>query len=302
MAGQHKGQRPVGASRVVVPGDSPDTVLDFLCQRFPGIAAPVWRQRLQQGKILDQSGQPLAMDAPCVVGMPIYYFRELDYEPEVPFTEQILFQNDSLLVVDKPHFLTTAPVGNYVEQTLLRRLQRRLNLPELAPVHRLDRLTAGVLLFCKQPEQRDLYQALFRNQQVDRLYEALAPALPQLEFPHTRRSRIVRDNKYFFRSCEIAGEPNSETCIEVLQTGDAYWHYRLRPATGHKHQLRVHMNALGAPILGDDFYPCPAQRAADDFSQPLQLLARSLTFTDPLGGEVFHFESSRCLQLDNDKK
>lgn len=287
---------PAGSSRVVVPtGNWPD-VLAFLCQRFPRIAPDVWRARLEQGRVLDAALQPLSAEAACRTGQVIHYFRELASEPEVPFREEILFENEHLLVVDKPHFLATAPVGNYVEQTVLRRLQRRLGLPELTPAHRLDRLTAGVLLLCKRPQDRNAYQALFRDQRTRKIYEALAAPLPGLEFPHIHRSRIINDDRYFFRSREVAGTPNSETRIEVLHRHADHWHYRLLPLTGRKHQLRVHLNALGAPILGDDFYPEPVRRAADDFNQPLQLLARSLAFVDPVSGAEMHFESARRLQ------
>lgn len=289
-------KQPAGSSRVVVPSGNWPDVLTFLCQRFPRIAPDVWRARLEQGRVLDAALQPLSAEAACRTGQVIHYFRELGSEPEVPFREEILFENEHLLVVDKPHFLATAPVGNYVEQTVLRRLQRRLGLPELTPAHRLDRLTAGVLLLCKRPQDRNAYQALFRDQRTRKVYEALAAPLPGLEFPHIYRSRIINDDRHFFRSREVLGTPNSETRIEVLHRHADHWHYRLLPLTGRKHQLRVHLDALGAPILGDDFYPEPVRRAADDFSQPLQLLARSLAFVDPLSGAKMHFESARRLQ------
>lgn len=278
-----------------MPANSPVSLLEFLCQRFPGIEPEIWRERMLRGRVLDAGLQPLPVEALCQAGQVVFYFRELTHEPVVPFMEEVLFENDHFLVADKPHFLTTAPVGSYVEQTLLRRLQQRFNLPELTPAHRLDRLTAGVLLLCKQAITRDAYQALFREQQVDKVYEALAAPLSQLQFPHVRRSRIVNDPQYFFRSAEQAGEANSETRIEVLRTYRDYWHYQLFPLTGRKHQLRVHLAALGAPILGDDFYPQPQRCAIDDFSQPLQLLARSLAFTDPLSGERMQFQSRREL-------
>lgn len=287
------------ASKVVVPAGAPPSLLDFLAQRFPQQGRALWQQRLHQGKVLDAQMQPLAVDAPCYQGQLVHYFRELVQEVEIPFALSLLFEDERILVVDKPHFLPTAPTGNYVEQTALRRLQRSLDLPQLVPAHRLDRLTAGVLLFCKQPEDRDAYQGLFRQQAVQREYEALAAPLSQLQLPHVRRSRLQEDPLHFFRSCEAAGPANSETRIELLAQHEHYWHYRLLPQSGRKHQLRVHMAALGAPILGDDFYPQPLRRAADDFSQPLQLLARSLAFTDPLTGQARLFVSGRRLNWAN---
>lgn len=284
------------ASKVVVPADAPSSLLDFLAQRFPQQGRALWQQRLQQGKVLDAAMQPLAEDGLCYSGQLVYYFRELTQETDIPFALKLLFENERIVVIDKPHFLPTSPAGKYVEQTALRRLQRSLNLPELTPAHRLDRLTAGVLLFCKQPQYRNAYQELFRQQAVQREYEALAPPLPQLQFPYVRRSRLINDPEYFFRSCEAEGQANSETHIEILAQHSQHWHYLLRPQTGRKHQLRVHMAALGAPILGDDFYPQPQQRSADDFSQPLQLLARSLAFKDPVDHQQLRFVSERQLR------
>lgn len=293
-------QKPLGACRVVLPaanagGAEWAQVYAFLVQRFPRIAPAVWQQRFATGKVLDAQGQPLHLTAPYVPGATVYYFRELAAEPEVPFTEQILFENERLVVVDKPHFLATAPVGQYVEQTVLRRLQRRLQLPDLSPAHRLDRLTAGVLLLCKRKQDRAAYQELFRWQQMHKVYEAIAPALPELSFPYVKQSHLENDPQHFFLTREGQGAANSETQIEVLQRGAKYWHYQLTPITGRKHQLRVHLASLGAPILGDDFYPAPQARTPDNYQQPLQLLARRLAFTDPLSGEAHCFESRRQL-------
>lgn len=289
--------RPEGASRVVVTAGSPAETLEFLCQRFPRVGRTTWLNRLQRGRVLDEQWQSLAPGSLCYPGQVLYYFRELEHEVEVPFQEVVLFENERLLVADKPHFLATAPVGSYVEQTLLRRLQRRFGLPQLTPIHRLDRLTAGVLVLCKKPQHRDAYQALFRQQRVVKIYEALAAPLPHLGFPLERNSCIVNDDQYFFRSREVDRPANSRTRIEVLEQQEHYWRYRLLPLTGRKHQLRLHMCALGAPIFGDDFYPQPQRRAAADFTRPLQLLARSLAFTDPLSGEQLFFASQRTLQL-----
>lgn len=286
-----------GASRVLLPQDELHaSVLEFLCQRFTHVSREQWQQRFACGKILDGQGQPLAVEQDYQPGARLYYFRELEREAQVPFKEQLLYEDELLLVVDKPHFLTVSPVGGYVEQTLLRRMQRRYPGLELSPLHRLDRLTAGVMLLCKQPQYRDAYQQLFRLQQVEKVYEAVAAPLPELGFPYTRRSRMQPATDCFFLMREVPGEANSETCIHVIDRGARYWHYRLEPVSGRKHQLRVHMAGLGAPILGDDFYPQLQQRAADDFTRPLQLLARSLAFVDPVTGQERKFCSMRRLQ------
>jgi len=289
--------KPLGASRVVLPAGEWPTVLDYLCQRFSRIDANVWRERFIQKKILNEQYQPLAQNAPYLTGAVVYYSRELQAEPEVPFQEHILFEDEHVLVVDKPHFLATAPVGSYVEQTVLRRLQRRLQLPDLVTAHRLDRLTAGVLLLIKRAQDRDAYQRMFREQTAEKSYEAIAAPLPELTFPYTRLSRLQANPDCFFLMREESGAPNSETRIEVLKRGQAYWHYALYPVTGRKHQLRVHMASLGAPIVGDVFYPqLSAVAEQDNYQQPLQLLARSLKFTDPITGQARYFSSLQQLK------
>lgn len=292
----------VGASRVGLPAGPWPTVLDFLEHRFAAIPRAQWLQRLNGGDVFDAGGQPIGAAHPYPGSGHLYYYRQLDHEPAVPFEEQVLFQDDHLVVADKPHFLAVAPAGRHLHETLLVRLKKRLGLDTLVPLHRLDRETAGVMLFTVQPAERNRYLALFRKRAVHKVYEAVAPAptklaLP-LALPLVRRSRIEVGPE-FFRQQEVAGEPNAETRIECIGSVGALAHYRLTPTTGQQHQLRVHMAALGLPIVNDLFYPVVVNgpNGADDFSRPLQLLARSIAFTDPVTGEARRFESRRALAL-----
>jgi tRNA pseudouridine32 synthase/23S rRNA pseudouridine746 synthase len=281
------------ASRLQLTPGPWATVLDALCDRFPSVPRAQWIARLQGGRVRDQAGRPIAVDAPHRVGLELSYQREVVDEAVVPFEERVLHVDAHLVVADKPHFLPVTPSGNYLEHTLLRRLQRRLDAPGLVPLHRIDRATAGLVLFSRDPGSRAAYQALFRERRIDKHYEALAPALPGLAFPHVRRSRIVAGEP-FFRMREVEGEPNSETRIEVLERGPGAWRYALQPVTGRKHQLRLHLAGLGAPIANDPLYPALATEAGD-FSRPLKLLARRLAFVDPLSGEPREFTSARVL-------
>lgn len=245
---------------------------------------------MARGLVLDGRGQALTAASPYKVGMRVHYYREVPAEASIPFVEAILYADAHLVVADKPHFLPVAPVGSYVRETLLTRLQQRLGNPDLVPLHRIDRGTAGLVLFSAAPASRARYQALFRDRRIDKYYEAIAPALPAQRFPLIRASRIVRGEP-FVLSCEVAGPANSLTRIDVVRAEGPLWKYVLQPITGKKHQLRVHLAALGAPIVNDDFYPAITERAADDFSRPLQLLARSLRFQDPLTGAEREFRS-----------
>lgn len=272
------------------------TVLDCLCARFPGIAREVWLARMARGLVLDSSNRPLGPDEPYREALRVQYFREVVDERVIPFTEQVLFADEHIVVADKPHFLPVMPAGDYAEQTLLTRLCQRLDNPHLAPLHRIDRHTAGLVLFSANPASRGRYQALFRERQIDKRYQAIAPALPQLEFPLYRRTRLEKGEP-FFRMHEVPGIANSETLLEVLERHEDWWRYRLYPITGKQHQLRVHMAALGAPICNDTFYPeLNDEKGVDDFNRPLKLLAHSLRFKDPLSGEVRAFESA--IRLD----
>jgi tRNA pseudouridine32 synthase / 23S rRNA pseudouridine746 synthase len=278
----------IPASRLQLPPGPWATVLEALCARFPRVDAATWRARFTRGRVLDAQGAVLDVDTPYRVGMEVQYFREVPNEPMIPFAETLVHVDAHLVVACKPHFLPVAPTGAYVRETLLTRLAQRLGNPELVPLHRIDRDTAGLVLFSANATSRARYQALFRERRIRKHYLAVAPPLPQLAFPLTHRSRLEAGEP-FFRMQEVEGTPNSETVIEVVARGDTHWTYRLEPVTGRKHQLRVHMAALGAPILHDRYYPQLQDARADDPAARLQLLAHALDFEDPISGQARRF-------------
>ena len=266
-------------------------MLRFLVERFPDVPEASWARRLARGEIVDARGMPLDAGSPVRQGMRIWYYRELEApETPIPFRERVLFRDEHLLVADKPHFLPTIPTGRFLHETLLVRLKKQFDLPHLTPIHRLDRETAGVVICSHNPASRGAYQSMFQKRTVHKVYEALAGPIEGREFPFTYRSRM-QDAQQFFLSEEVAGEPNSETLVELLERRGEVAHYRLHPHTGRKHQLRLHLAALGAPILNDAFYPVALPCKGDDFSAPLQLLARSVSFVDPLSGQPRRFDS-----------
>ena len=287
----------VGASRVVIPPGQWACVMDFLVARFPHISAEDWQQRLAQGLVLGDEGQPLQADTPTIDGGWLYYYRAVESETAIPFRHQVLYRDAHLLVVDKPHFLPVIPSGKYLQHTLLLRLKQSLDVPDLVPIHRIDRDTAGLVLFSLQAASRDAYSALFRERRVEKTYEAIAPFDAALAMPQRRESR-VRVGAHFMQQAEVPGPVNAITDIDVLEVCGPWARYRLRPLSGQRHQLRVHMLALGLPILNDGMYPQLTPEGSSDTSKPLQLLAKSLVFEDPLSGRRMAFESQlRLLPL-----
>ncbi|PPT45868.1 pseudouridine synthase [Xanthomonas arboricola] len=279
------------ASRFQLPSGPWETVFEALCACFPRVDVGTWRDRFVRSRVLDANGYALNTSTPCRPGADIHYFREVVDEPAIPLAEAIVHVDSHLVVVCKPHFLPVVPAGAYVHQTLLTRLVRRFDNPALVPLHRIDRDTAGLVLFSANPATRGVYQALFRERRIRKHYLAVAPPLPGLRFPYVHRSRL-EPGEPFFRMREGVGEPNSETVIDVVARGVDTWTYRLEPVTGRKHQLRVHMAALGVPILHDRFYPELEDQRPDDPERPLQLFAHTLAFDDPITGESRSFTAT----------
>ena len=284
----------VGPSCIGLPAGAWPTTLDFLAERFPAISWDIWHQRMAQGDVVDEHGVQLTPHSAYQGHRRVYYYRAVADEPRIPFDEVILFQDEQLIVVDKPHFLPVVPSGDYLAETVLVRLKRKLGIDTLVPIHRIDRDTAGLVMFSVQPATRAHYHALFSQRSVKKTYEAIAPWRDDLGLPLIRESRIVEAG-HFMLQHEVSGPANAITHVDVLEVRGALARYALTPVTGKRHQLRVHMAALGLPILGDGLYPTLTPEGQLDYERPLQLLAKSIEFVDPVSGEPRHFESRRVL-------
>lgn len=297
--------RALKASRVTLPNLDPPplSVLAFLQGRFPFVAD--WESRMARGLVRVDgegalpTGRSLAADAPYRVGLRILYFREVDAEPDIPFEAKILFQDAHFLVADKPHFLPVIPAGPYVRASLLARLQEQTGLAGLAPLHRLDRETAGLVLFSVRQESRAAFSCLFQKGRITKIYHAVAAVeagIPRHDWLVENR---IEKGEPFFRMACVEGPANARSTIRLLAERDGYGLFEVRPETGKKHQIRLHMATIGHPILHDKLYPelqpeAPAD-ASPDFSHPLQLLAKRLEFKDPITGEARVFESEQEL-------
>ncbi len=295
----------VGATRLHVPmsGDWP-TVGAYMIERFFHLDPEGLLSRFDRGEIVARDGRPLTRETPLGVEEFIWYYRDPPVETRLPVEIEVIHQDDDLVVIDKPHFLPVAPSGRYLQETALVRLKRELGIQDLVALHRLDRETAGVLLFSRRPPSRNAYHALWRQHQVHKVYEAVAPWHAGLPLPATVSHRLAEPGGEGFMQMQVLpGEPNAHTRVEPVRclAGTPWALYRLQPLTGRRHQLRAQMNALGLPIVGDRIYPTlwpePAADAEPDWRNPLQLLAREIAFNDPLTGLPRRFVSRRTLAL-----
>lgn len=290
----------VGATRLHVPMQGPwPTVSAYMVERFFHLDPQALLTRFDDGEIVARDGSAVRRDAPLGAEEFIWYYREPPTETRIPFEVEVLHQDEDLVVVDKPHFLPTTPGGRYLQNSALVRLRNLLGIPDLAPIHRLDRATAGLLMFATRPETRGAYQLLFENRRVEKVYEAVSArpaAWDASRFPLVYRNHIIKLRGQVCVEVDDGREPNSETLIELLGGDDRVVHTLLRPHSGKMHQLRVHLAALGLGILNDGFYPTLLPETPDDFDRPLQLLARELRFVDPLSGEDRVFTTRLTLQ------
>ena len=271
----------LGPARLRLHGGN---VADEFGRRF----GPAARAKVIAGEVFTANGVALDERTEMPANSFVFHYRDLPDEVMVPFDVPVLYRDDNIVVVDKPHFLATMPRGSHIAQSALVRLRRDLDLPELSPAHRLDRLTAGVLLFTVRREVRGAYQTLFARGEVAKRYLAHSSAQPGLFAPQVISNRIIKRRGVLQAQIE-PGEPNAETFVEPLGAG----RYRLTPRTGRTHQLRLHMASLGVPIDNDPLYPNVIDVAPGDFTAPLRLVAHRLEFDDPLTGEHRRFVSSR---------
>ncbi|ATQ31316.1 pseudouridine synthase [Rhodococcus ruber Chol-4] len=301
----------IGPTRLRVPASGPwATIAAYVVARFDHLDADDLYRRFDAGEIVGSDGSPIGRGTALGAHRFIWYYRDLPVEEPMPFQEEILHVDDDLVVIDKPHFLPTTPGGRYLRESALVRLRTRLDNPDLTPIHRLDRATAGLVMFSARPATRGAYQSLFEKRRVVKVYEAVsarppgwdpdAPALAGRALPTVYRNHIEARRGELRVVVDNLREPNAETVVEVCGTGvsasgRAVLHTVLRPHTGRMHQLRVHLAALGAGILGDRWYPDLLPEAPDDHSLPLQLLARELEFRDPLSGTPRRFVTRRTL-------
>lgn len=271
---------------------------EFLCWQFPRIDAAIWHQRLLDGKVFWFGGEIVRPETAFSPSRRLCYYREVSAEPQIPFVEEIVYQDEHVLVACKPHFLPVIPGGEYINECLLERLRQKLQLPDLVAVHRLDRETAGLVLFSKQPASRADYYQLFANGQIEKNYLALAQ-IPEHVTAEPGQSwqvqnRLEKSQPRFLMQ-EVAGEVNARSSIELLERRGSLGLFKLTPHTGKTHQLRVHMLGLGMPLLHDKYYPVLQPKISLDFQQPLQLLAAELRFTDPISGALRQLQSRRQL-------
>ncbi len=295
MTSHAPSDRAVPHGRLVLPAGTWPCLIDYLVLRFKSLSRETILERMANGDIAYLTGEALSADEPYHAHRRLRYARQVAPEAAPPFTEDIVFQDEHLLVADKPPFMTVVPAGQHLHETLLVRLRQRTGIDTLVPMHRIDRETAGLVMFTIRPETRGRYQSLFESKAIAKTYEAIAAHRPSLLFP-LRHASYIEEGPAFMQMQEVPGRTaNAVTDIELMDVRGDMAKYRVRPETGKKHQIRIHFSALGMPILNDRIYPLLQAANTDVHDQPLQLLARSLSFLDPLTGQQRRFETTRQL-------
>ena len=271
------------------------SILSFLSKRFPAISRDTWEKRMSEGKVLDEKGGRITPDTGYTPVNRIFYFREVSSEPVIPFAEKILFIDDEILVACKPHFLPVTPGGRYVDECLLNRLRASTGIEDLVPLHRIDRETAGIVLFSVNRKSRGLYGTLFMNGLVEKTYQALSTCPPNQQTALWEIGDRIERGEPWFRMKTVPGRENARSTINLVQVKGEEARFDLQPHTGKTHQLRIHMSGLGFGILNDRYYPELQDEREDNFDTPLQLVAHRLRFKDPLSGRSRDFTSERTL-------
>lgn len=271
------------------------SILTFLSSRFPAISPEIWEKRIADGKVLDEASQRITLDTEYTPLNRLFYFREVCIEPVIPFAEKILYIDDEILVACKPHFLPVTPGGRYVDECLLNRLRVSTGIEDLAPLHRIDRETAGIVLFSVNKKSRGLYGTLFMNGLVEKSYQALSACLPIQEAASWDVANRIERGEPWFRMTSAPGGVNARSAIKLVEVRGELARFTLQPLTGKTHQLRIHMSGLGFGILNDRYYPDLQDESEDNFATPLQLVAQKLRFKDPLRGLIMEFTSERAL-------
>ncbi|MGB0466489.1 MAG: pseudouridine synthase [Pontibacterium sp.] len=283
-------------SKLTLPQINPGTatVLNYLIGKFPQVDADIWRQRAIDGKLHWHDGSLITAESAYRPQQRVYYYREVAQEPVIPFDETILFEDADILVAHKPAFLPVTPGGNYVNECLQNRLRIKTGLKNLSALHRIDRATSGLVMFSVNPAISHLYHQLFASRQINKTYQAIARIDPGSDTPVSGQqwqlvNRLQSADPRFLMQV-VDGTPNSHSRIRCLKRLGDKALFELEPVTGKTHQLRVHMQTLGWPILHDRYYPELQPEAADNFARPLQLLAQQLRFIDPITSKprAFH--------------
>ncbi len=289
-------------SKLSLPQHNPGvaTVLEFLIFKFPGITSDVWLQRMVDGKVHWHDGSLISAQTPYAAQQRVYYYREVAREPVIPFAEEIVFEDELILVAYKPHFLPVMPGGKYVEECLQNRLRNKTGNQQLQAVHRIDNGTAGLVLFSVNPYSRQHYHNLFATHQVSKTYQAIAKINNKIVSVNQQweiKNRLEKSEPRFLMHI-VEGPVNSHSQVRCLKKNADTALFELSPITGKTHQLRVHMQSLGWPLLNDAYYPNLQPKKLDDYSKPLQLLAQKIQFIDPVTHQTRSFSSNTELSLD----
>lgn len=268
------------------------TALDYLAARRSHSTAAEWADRFERGEI-EVDGARATPAAVLQLGQTIVWHRPPWDEPAVPMQFSIVYEDDSIVAVDKPSGLQTMPAGGFLEHTLMHLLRQQY--PEASPLHRLGRCTSGLVLFARTSAAAAVLSKAWRDHEVKKTYRALAIGVATRDrieidaaigpVPHPQLGSV--------HAASTAGKP-SRSVATVLERGADHTLFSVDIASGRPHQIRIHLACAGHPLVGDAVYDVGGvikDRPGLPGDGGYFLHAERLTFAHPITGHAIQLQA-----------
>jgi 23S rRNA pseudouridine1911/1915/1917 synthase len=270
------------------------TLLSHLASLYPHSSPTAWQRKLNNGEVT-LNGVPATGAESLIEGQTLVWNRPPWVEPDAPRNFEVLFEDAHLLAVNKPSGLPTLPGGGFLENTLLRLVQKQT--PAANPVHRLGRATTGIVLFAKTPQAAATLFAYWNTPKIQKIYRALAQNVaPQDTYeiltpiglvPHPLIGSVW--------AAHPTGKPSKSLATVISRTASTTT-FEVSLYSGRPHQIRIHLASIGHPLVGDPLYD-PTGRPRENLpglpgDGGYFLHAHYLKFHHPLTGDPVHLEAA----------
>jgi 23S rRNA pseudouridine1911/1915/1917 synthase len=270
------------------------TLLSHLASLYPHSTPQAWQQKLNNGEVI-LNGVTATGSESVTAGQTLVWNRPPWIEPEAPHHFEVLFDDPHLLAVNKPGGLPTLPGGGFMENTLLRLVQKQT--PDANPVHRLGRATSGIVLFAKTAQAAAHLFANWNTPSIQKIYRALAQNVAEHETYEilTPIGLVAHPLIGQVWAADPKGKP-SKSLAKVIARSASTTTFAVSLYSGRPHQIRIHLASIGHPLVGDPLYGSGGQPLEHLPGLPgdggYWLHAQFLKFEHPNSGELIHLEAA----------